>query len=145
MNRREFVKSSALAAGTLTIGAHHASAKQDDTEPEKPFVPNRIACSTYSFWRYRDDSKFTMTKCIDLISEMGFDGVELLEVQMEKKSDDYLRQLKRQALVNGLDLVGISTHQDFVDPDPEVRKKNVEKTNASIELAYKAGNSKRFG
>ena len=144
MNRRNFVKSTASAlAAASTLGLSSSLNATDNivaaAASDKPFVPNRIACSTYSFWRYRDDSKFTMTKCIDLISEMGFDGVELLEVQMERKTDDYLRQLKRQALVNGLDLVGISTHQDFVDPDPEVRKKNIEKTNASIELAYKLG------
>lgn len=141
MNRRHFVKSSAalMASAATATTVVSAAVGQEDSKTQTPFVPNRIACSTYSFWRYRDDSKFTMTRCIDLISEMGFDGVELLEVQMEKKTDQYLRQLKRQALVNGLDLVGISTHQDFVDPDPAIRKKNVEKTNASIELAYKLG------
>ena len=109
MNRRNFVMTSAQMMAAAAVGtaagansASKAVAQENDTQA-KPFVPNRIACSTYSFWRYRDDSKFTMTKCIDLISEMGFDGVELLEVQMEKKSDDYLAKLKRQALVNGLD------------------------------------------
>ena len=142
MYRRDLIKSACALGGVAAFGnllEPAVSSEFKSIESSADFVPNRIACSTYSFWRYRDDSKFTMTKCIDLISEMGFDGVELLEVQMETKSDSYLNGLKRQALVNGLDLVGISTHQDFVDPDPEVRKKNVAKTNASIELAYKLG------
>ena len=137
MNRRNFVTgTAALAAGTL---CRFPGMQQDGEQPDSDFVPNRIACSTYSFWRFRDDTKLTMAKCIELIGDMGFDGVELLEIQMQEKSDRYLQQLKRQAFLNGLDLVSISTHQDFVSPDAEERRKNVESTNASIELAYKLG------
>ena len=140
MNRRDFVSTStALLAGSM-LGARSTgdSARQDQSS-DSQWVPNRIAVSTYSFWRFRDDSKLTMTKCIDHAARWGFDGVELLEIQMEEKSDDYLRKLKRQAFVNGMDLVGISTHQDFVSPDAADRKKNVQRTNNSIELAYKLG------
>lgn len=149
MNRRNFVKRSGqLLAATATAGItsnsispllQAATPHQKVASVSSDYVPNRIACSTYSFWRFRADSKLTMSKCIDQCAEMGFDGVELLEIQMEKKTDSYLNQLKRQALTNGLDLVGLSTHQDFVDPDKEKRQKNVERTNASIELAYKLG------
>lgn len=104
-----------------------------------PFVPNPIAISTYSFWRFRDDSKLTMPKCIDLAAEMGFDGVELLRIQMEEDSDSYLQKIKRQAFVNGLDLVGMSTHQGFVSADADSRQQNVEKTIGFIEMAYKLG------
>ena len=141
MNRRDFVStSSAILAGGLLGSACPSTPIDSNTqESDQPFVPNRIAVSTYSFWRFRDDSKLTMTKCIDHAARWGFDGVELLEIQMEEKSDDYLRKIKRQAFVNGMDLVGISTHQDFVSPDAEDRKKNVKRTNDSIELAYKLG------
>jgi len=147
MNRRKFVKHSGHVLAATAIAGSAAPpllaatvSRQDEAAAAKQhYVPNRIACSTYSFWRFRDDSKLTMSKCIDLCAEMGFDGVELLEIQMEKKTDGYLNQLKRQALVNGLDLVGLSTHQDFVDPVHEKRKLNVERTIASIELAYKLG------
>ncbi len=51
----------------------------------------------------------------------------------------YLQSLKRQALLAGLDLCGLSAHQSFVSPKPEERKANVERTIASIELAYALG------
>jgi sugar phosphate isomerase/epimerase len=51
----------------------------------------------------------------------------------------YLQSLKRQAFTAGLDLCGMSTHQSFVSPDADKRKANIQKTIASIELAYKLG------
>ena len=100
---------------------------------------NRIAISTYSYWRYRKDSRLPIEDCIDLAAQAGFDGIEILHVQMRREDNAYLQMLKRRAFVNGLDLCGFSTHQGFVCPDPHVRQKNVDHTNHCIELAYKMG------
>jgi len=100
---------------------------------------NPIAVSTYSFWRYRADARLPIDACIQLAGEMGFDAVEILEVQMKRRDNAYLQSLKRQALIAGLDLCGMSTHQDFVSPDADERKANIERTIASIELAYQLG------
>jgi L-ribulose-5-phosphate 3-epimerase len=70
---------------------------------------------------------------------MGFDGVEILHIQMEGESNKYLQSLKRRALINGLDLCGMSTHQSFVSPDGARRQKNIDHTIKCIELAYKLG------
>ena len=135
MNRREFGKSSlATAAGLAICGTANG---QEATNAV--FVPNRIAISTYSFWRFRRDSKLTMPKCIDLAAKMGFDAVELLLIQMENESSAYLQKLKRQAFVNGLDLCGFSTHQGFVSPKKEDRDENIKKTIHQLELAYDLG------
>lgn len=161
-DRRQFLKSGSLAAaatafaGQLDSPAFGKNLQEEQTESapqesgspdsgdtkttlDNPFVPNRIAISTYSFWRYRDDSKFTIPKCIDLAARMGFDAVEILRVQMEEDSPGYLQQLKQRAFINGLDLCGMSTHQGFVTPDAEERKKNVEETIGFIEMAYALG------
>ena len=37
--------------------------------------PNRIAVSTYSFWRFNDDTKLPIEKCIDLAAEIDGDAV----------------------------------------------------------------------
>jgi hypothetical protein len=65
---------------------------------------NPIAVSTYSFWRFRDDSKLSIEQCIDEAARLGFDGVEILHMQMESEEHGYLQQLKRRAFVNGLAL-----------------------------------------
>lgn len=101
--------------------------------------PNPIATSTYSFFNFAAETNPTVDDCLEKAAEMGFDGVELLELQMHSKEPDYLQRLKRRAFELGLDLCGISTHQSFVSPDPDERRKNVELTIASIELAYALG------
>jgi len=101
--------------------------------------PNPIATSTYSFFNFAAESNPTVDECLEKAAEMGFDGVELLELQMHSKEPGYLQRLKRRAFELGLDLCGISTHQSFVSPDPDHRRKNVELTIASIELAYSLG------
>ena len=69
----------------------------------------------------------------------GFDGVEILQVQMDDFSNAYAQKLKRHAFLNGLPLMGLSTHQDFVDPDRYVRRHNIEQTIFYVEQAYSMG------
>ena len=64
--------------------------------------------------------------CIDEAARMGFDGVDILLMQMDRQDNGYLQQLKRRALINGLDLCCMSTHQGFVYPSKEKRQENVE-------------------
>lgn len=119
----------AAAVGGKLVGGETAS------DPR----PNRIAVSTYSYWRYRADSEIPVEECIDLAAEAGFDGVEILHIQMRREDNAYLQMLKRRAFVNGLDLCGFSTHQGFVSPDPDARQKNVDHTIQCMELAYEMG------
>ena len=124
--------SSNRVAGEQTAAAAHRTA-------QKFHSSNRIAVSTYSFWRFKKGLKLPIETCIDEAAQMGFDGVEILHIQMEKESNDYLQNLKRRALVNGLDLCSLSTHQGFVSPDKAKRQKNIDHTIKCIELAYRLG------
>ncbi len=136
-HRRAFI-GGAAAVGATAIGL--------PTAIPQPVVvdagnsrPNRIAVSTYSYWRYRQDTRLPIAECIDLAAEAGFDGVEILHVQMQDESNAHLQMLKQRAFRHGLDLCGFSTHQGFVSPDAEVRQKNIEHTQHCIELAYRLG------
>jgi sugar phosphate isomerase/epimerase len=124
-----------LAAANVAVGQQAPAGAA--AEPYS--TPNRIAVSTYSFWRFRDDSKLSIETCIDEAARMGFDGVEILHMQMENEEPAYLQRLKRRALLNGLDLCGFSTHQTFLSPDAAVRQRNIEHTIRTIELAYALG------
>lgn len=138
--RAFFARAAASAAGLAVAAPSHARADPAGVPPKGGArAGNPIAVSTYSYWRFRAGEKLTIDQCIALASETGFDAVEILEIQMHRKDNAYLQSLKRQALVAGLDLCGLSTHQGFVSPDAERRQANVEKTIASIELAYKLG------
>ena len=128
---------SLLAAAPLAALPGLASAQNAPPAAKPP--ANRIATSTYSYWRFREDSKLSIVECVELAADAGFDGVEVLEIQMQDTSNAAMQQIKRRAHALGLDLCGFSTHQDFVDPDPAVRQKNVDRTVQSIERAYAMG------
>jgi sugar phosphate isomerase/epimerase len=129
-DRRRF-----LAAGA-GIAAASVAARADEPKRSRP---NRIGVSTYSFWQFKNKDLRNIENNIDLAAEMGFDGVEILHRQMEKESNDYLQRLKRRAFLNGLDLMGFSTHQTFLRPDKAEREKNIDHTIHCIELAYAMG------
>ncbi len=100
---------------------------------------NRLAVSTYSFWQFKNEAYRSIETCIDLAADIGFDGVEILHRQMESEDNAYLQNLKRRALLLGLDLCGFSIHQGFLTPDADKRQRNIEHTIYCIELAYKLG------
>ncbi len=137
INRRDWIVVAACGAGAALSTAPQPAAADEGTPPQRR--PHRIGVSTYSYWRFRDDSKLSIEECIDLAAEAGFDAVEILHVQMTDESNAALQRIKQRAFRSGLDLCGFSTHQSFVSPDPEARKKNVAHTVRCIELAYALG------
>jgi sugar phosphate isomerase/epimerase len=137
LHRRRFCQQAAAAAAALTIPAARSRGETFATTPRGGGNP--IAVSTYSFWRFKDDSKLSIEQCIDEAARMGFDGVEILHIQMENDEPAYLQRLKQRAFVNGLALCGFSTHQGFLSPDEAVRQRNIDHTIRTIELAYQLG------
>ena len=139
ISRRGFLASSMAAACTASRLALADDVAAGDAVSQPRAISNPIAVSTYSYWRFRDDSKLSIEACIDLAAEAGFDGVEILHIQMQDESNASLQRIKQRAFRLGLDLCGFSTHQTFVSPDLAVRQQNVEHTIKCIELAYALG------
>jgi len=107
---------------------------------DKKIKHNPIGTSSYSFWRFNGSrDSVTMEYCIEQSARMGFDGIELLLIQMSSEENSYLQKIKRLALHAGLDLYGFSTHQGYVRPDKEYRDENIAKTIHQLELAYQLG------
>jgi L-ribulose-5-phosphate 3-epimerase len=144
LHRRELLKH--LAAGAV-IGMAGRSGMAAQTgqqiasaSAERPKRSNPIGVSTYSFWQFREGARrVTISECIDKAAALGFDGVEILHVQMEDESNATLQKLKRQAHSLGLALMGFSTHQGFVTPNPQERQTNVQRTLYQIDVAYRLG------
>ena len=137
--RREFLTRCATAAGMVGLATTAGASSSKAAEKTDRRRGNPIAVSTYSYWRYRKDTKLSIEQCIDLAGQAGFDGVEILHIQMQSETNGYLQNLKRRALLNGLDLCGFSTHQDFVSPDRAERQQAVDHTIRCIEIAYALG------
>ena len=140
-NRRALLNQSAIAGaiaaihqcGLSSVRAAPASREESGTRSRNP-----IGVSTYSFWQFRG-KPVGIAECIDQAAALGFDGVEILHIQMRDSSNSTLQKLKRQAHSLGLALMGFSTHQGFISPDPAVRQANVRKTLDQIEIAYRLG------
>jgi L-ribulose-5-phosphate 3-epimerase len=143
IDRRTFTGGALAVAASLAPGSAStaADALSEAATTSAPVHPRRnpIGISTYSFWRFRDDSKLSIEQCIDEAARMGFDAVEILHMQMDNEDAGYLQRLKQRAFVNGLSLCGFSTHQGFCSPDASERQKNIDHTIHTIELAYALG------
>jgi sugar phosphate isomerase/epimerase len=134
MERRHFLATGLLASTPLALRA-----EDDLTTDQPPAVPNRIGVSSYSFWGFRRDHLRDIPLCVDHAARMGFDGLEILQRQLTETGNGALQKIKRHAFVNGLDLMGYSTHQGFLSPDKEKRQKNIDHTIDCIEQAYALG------
>ncbi len=137
LTRRGFLGSAAAAAMLSTRPTLAEDSAADATRRSNP-----IALSTYSLWRFRNEELRDIHKCIDIAADMGFDGVELLLYQIGQNdllSNAKLQSYKRHAFQLGLPLCGMSTHQGFVSPDRESRKRNIDLTISQVELCYRLG------
>ncbi len=141
INRRNFLQAGALAAAGTTLAGCTTGNTSTPVEGSKPKIRhNPIGVSTYSFWQFNKPAgEPPLEEIIDHAAAMGFDGVELLLVQLASEEIPYLNSLKKRAFLSGLDLMGFSTHQGFVYPDVEKRQENIDLTIHQIELAYQLG------
>jgi sugar phosphate isomerase/epimerase len=135
MKRRHFLAAGALAALPLPLSA------QEDTDliVPPPSRPNRIGVSSYSFWGFQREALRDIPTCLDHAARMGFDGFEVLQRQLVATDNATLQKIKRHAFLLGLDLMGYSTHQGFLNPDADKRKAQIKLTTDCIEQAYALG------
>lgn len=143
-SRRSFLTASAATLGAAALGTPSALQAVPKAAANGPKV--KLGLASYSYWHFRDP-KTSIETVIEKAAELGFHGVDILHRQMDIPEKEplrpdhraYLRRLKRHALVNGVDLICVSTHQTFVSPKPEIVTSNVEHTIKCIELAYELG------
>jgi L-ribulose-5-phosphate 3-epimerase len=140
-SRRNFFKLAAASTLTAAVAAPHLAAA---AAAPKPRV--KLGIASYSYWHFRDP-KVTISQVIEKAGVMGVSGVDILHRQMDIPEKEpltdahraHLRQLKRHALRHGVGLICLSIHQDFVDPDREFLRQQIEHTHKCIEIAYELG------
>ncbi len=143
VNRRAFLSRSATTAAAL---AGSASLNPVSAAPANPSPPIKLGIASYSYWHFKTQ-RVPIETVIDKAARLGVSGVDILHRQMDIPEKEpltadhrsYLARLKRHAFRQGIDLVALSIHQDFVDPDPAYRRQQVEHTLKCIEIAYALG------
>jgi sugar phosphate isomerase/epimerase len=134
VNRRHFLASvSAASAATLV------QTRAETVNAPAKVRPNRIGISSYSFWGFNREDLRPIDVCLEHAARMGFDGFEILQKQLSSWDAPTLMKIKRRAFLLGLDLMGYSTHQGFLSPDPAKRKENIDHTINCLEQAYQLG------
>lgn len=144
MHRRQFLGLFGSALATAGLGGSAICQSNQDQQWARPRI--KIGISTYSYWHFRPP-KVSVETVIEKAAQLGVEGIDILHRQMDIPERDplveahraYLRRLKRLAFLNGIDLICLSIHQDFVDPDPEYRRREVEHTHKCIEIAGELG------
>jgi L-ribulose-5-phosphate 3-epimerase len=136
--RREFFGHTGIALGAAAASGVSASEAIAQISGESLSKRRSIGVSTYSFWQFRGE-RLGIPTCVEKAAAMGFDGVEILHVQMQEESNAALQNIKRRAHSLGVALMGFSTHQGFVYPEADLRRTNVQKTLYQIELASRLG------
>ncbi len=135
-------------AGLAAAGAAAGGASAQAALPRaiKPQPRIKLGIASYSYWHFRTE-KVPIESVIDRAARLGVEGVDILHRQMDIPEKEpltaghrgYLQRLKRHAFRNGIDLICLSIHQDFVDPDPAYRRQQIEHTHKCIEIAYELG------
>ena len=130
MDRRKFISTAVLAPFT---GSFLQSCGKINMNSNYKF-----AIATYSYWHFREP-KVTVQQVIDHASNLSVEGVDVLHVQMDNETPEYIRSLKTRAEDKNIELICLSIHQDFVDPDKEKRSKNIDHTKKCIDIAHDLG------
>ena len=94
MKRRSLIKTIASASVGLPF-LNHSKIKNIPVKNSNKIKHNPIAASTYSFWQF-NGSETPIEYCIEKTAEFGFDGIELLLIQMESEENSYLQSIKKR-------------------------------------------------
>ncbi len=141
-SRRKWLKDAALmGAATMASPMLMAEPKGSSMNSDGMITNQkaiRLLVSTYCYWHF-EKIKYPIEKVIENAARIGFDGVEILQVQMESEDVAYFNKLKKLAFDNGLALPFLSIHQNFVEPDALLRKLHIEHTLICIRQAVQLG------
>jgi L-ribulose-5-phosphate 3-epimerase len=103
----------------------------------------KLAVSSYSFHRFghgpEENVPPDFSALIDACARMGIDGLELLGVHFPSREPSFLYPLKQRAFRNGVALVAVSAHHNFVTPGREKRQGEIEKLCSWVDVAYELG------
>jgi sugar phosphate isomerase/epimerase len=140
MERRQFIQ---RAAGFGALSAAGALAQRRVARNNGTGI--RLALNAYSFNAPLRDGRMTLHDVVDYCSRHGIDGLDATGYYFpgypDVPSDDYIRELKRRAFVNGVTIHGTGVRNDFAVADAGRRKADVQLVKNWIEVAEKLGAS----
>jgi sugar phosphate isomerase/epimerase len=105
----------------------------------------RIALNSYSFDRPLRDGSLTLSDVVHYCAQHGIEALDATGYYFpgypQVPPGDYIRNLKREALLDGVTVFGTGVRNDFSVPDAAARKKDVQLVKGWIEVAATLGAS----
>ncbi len=86
----------------------------------------KLSCCAYSYRQLLTEGAMTLEGFLDVCAELGFNGVELTQYYFPQESDQYLAGLKREVFRRGLEVSGTAVGGNFINQDPEARRKQID-------------------
>src|SRR5438093_6679527 len=106
-------------------------------------MSTKLAISSYSFHRFGEGpegaAKPTFREMIERCAALGVEGIELLGVHFESTAPEELYALKQAAAQNGVAIVAVSAHHNFVEPDPAKRREQIDVVADWVDVARELG------
>ena len=105
----------------------------------------RIALNSYSFDRPLRDGSMTLPSLVRYCAQHGIEALDATGYYFpgypKTPAGEYIRNLKREALVNGVTVFGTGVRNDFSVPDAAARGNDVRLVKEWIEIAAALGAS----
>jgi sugar phosphate isomerase/epimerase len=138
MTRRTFFPAAAGALPLLAANTAIAGRVQ-----RTPGTRIRIGLNAYSFNRPLMAGKMTVADVVNYCARQNIDGVDMTGYYFpgypKVPADNAIRQLKRQAFLNGVTISGTGVRNDFALPDAAARREQIQLVKDWIDVAEKLG------
>jgi len=103
----------------------------------------KTSLNAYSFNSYLENGQMNLDGLIDYCSRLPFDAIDTTGYYFpgypDVPDDKYIYHIKQKAFKNGLAISGTGIRNNFTDPDPKERAKDIELIKNWIEVASKLG------
>lgn len=97
----------------------------------------KTSISTYSFWRMMDKGEITQFGCIEKAKEMGFDGIEFVDIIPHDGStqEEYAKKLGEECKRVGIAITNYTTGADFINGSDGNTQAEIKRVKDQVDLA----------
>jgi sugar phosphate isomerase/epimerase len=124
LHRREFLQSAGGIAATASLAGHALAIDPIARNGTPKF---KFSLAAYSYRELLTKKELTLSDFITDCAKFGLEGTELTSYYFPNSTTpEYLRQLRRECLLAGLDVSGTAVGNDFCHPDGAERTKQID-------------------
>ncbi len=101
----------------------------------------KFATSTYSFTSLTGNDKLTQFECIGKVKEIGFDGIEFINIDPKDGTSpiEYAKKLAEECKKQSLEIVSYTIAADFLNCSNGDVSSEIERLKAQVDIAYALG------